>query len=93
MISTRVASGTIQIGRSTTFTFRIQPTLAANEFISSLVLLPLHIYDNDPHPEPWDSLSVDFASTGQSFVVYNTGAPARDSIDMITWYAYIAQVS
>lgn len=88
----RQLSGTVPVGRQTTFAQRVDLLAAgasSDEAIQSIVLLPIHLYDNDPHPEPWPSMGVDIAATGSSFTVYNVSGPPRDAIDFIAWYVYL----
>lgn len=70
----------------------VDPQIPPNTYIVSLFVLPLHIYDNDPHPEPWDGLTVSTSEDLTTFSITLSGGP-RDSIQFFMWqvtYAYYA---
>jgi len=63
---------------------RINPTIPPGFGIVSVTVLPIHIYKNDPKPEPWPGLRVDFP-TPQSFTIQAVANDPRDSIDWFEW--------
>jgi len=62
----------------------VQPSLPEGAYIVSVLVLPIHIYDKDPHPEPWDGLQVATDSALRQFTITPGGNP-RDSIDFFMW--------
>lgn len=62
----------------------IDPGLPTNTSIISVIVLPIHVYDKDPHPEPWDGLIVETDDERRTFTISPSGTP-RDSIDFLMW--------
>lgn len=63
----------------------VDPGLPPGDTILGLTLLPIHIFDNDPHPEPFPGLTVDFAPFGREFLIRASTYNPRDSIQFFEW--------
>jgi len=63
----------------------ISPGIPVGTTILSLTILPIHIYSNDPHPEPFPGLTVNFAAFGREFLIRADPYDPRDSIQFFEW--------
>ncbi len=67
---------------------KINTGLARDVSIAGVSILPIHIYNNDPNPEPWPGLSAEFTEAGNIFLS-SDGTGPRDSIDWFEWQALL----
>jgi hypothetical protein len=62
--------------------------LPESEAFAGLNLLPIHFYDNDPNPEPWESLRLSLTQDGDIWMEDSgKGSGPRDSIQTFYWQA------
>jgi len=72
---------TLEQGKS----IAVDPEIPKGSIILSLTVLPIHIYSNDPHPEPFPGLQVEFGTSYRSFTLKCEKYDPRDSIQFFQW--------
>jgi hypothetical protein len=82
-----IAEGNLERGGS----IAVVPNLPQGTIILGLTILPIHIYSNDPHPEPFPGLVAEFVDGGRSFILRADPYNPRDSIQFYEWQVTYGQ--
>jgi hypothetical protein len=82
-----IVKGDLQNGGSVS----VLPKLPEGTIILGLTILPIHIFSNDPHPEPFPGLAAEFVNSGRGFVLRANPYNPRDSIQFYEWQVTYGQ--